>query len=119
MKNENLYKLRMGLSLIGGIWFIGLTIEYKEPIIAPWGETIPSWPSFLIVGVLCILGVGIEFKSKIAGRITLLIAGITDGILNIIYVLIFVWYIAIPTILVLIVGILALRELLKERKKEA
>lgn len=119
MKSENCYKLRLGLSLIGGIWFIGLSIFYQEPILAPWGVWIPSWPSFLIVGVLCFLGVGIEFKSKKAGRITLFIAGVTDGILNIIFVLIFVWYIAIPTILVIIVCILALRELLKERKKEA
>ena len=119
MESENCYKLRLGLSLIGGIWFIGLAIFYQEPILAPWGEDIPAWPSFLIVSVLCFLGVGIEFKSKKIGIITLLIAGVTDGILNFIFVLIFVWYIAIPTILVLIVGILALRELLQERKKEA
>lgn len=119
MKSENCYKLRVGLSLIGGIWFLGLTFFYQEEILAPWGEWIPPWPSFLIVSVLCFLGVGIEFKSKKAGRITLLIAGVADGILNFIYVLIFAWYIAIPTILVLIVGILALRELLQERKKEA
>ena len=119
MNSENCYKLRLVLSLIGSIWFIGLAIFYQEEILAPWGEWIPSWPSFLIVGVLCILGVGIEFKSKKAGRITLLIGGITNGILNFIYLLIFVWYIAIPFILILIVGILALREFLKERKKEA
>ena len=118
MKSENCYKLRLYLSLIGGIWFIGLSIFYQESLIAPWGEDILPWLSFLIVSVLCFLGVGIEFKSKKIGRITLLIAGVIDGILNLIFVLIFVWYIAVPTIFVLIVGILALQELLRERNKE-
>jgi len=119
MENENWYKLRLYLSIIGGIWFIGLTFAFQEEILAPWGEWIPNWPQFLIIGVLCILGVGIELKSKKAGRITLLIAGVANLILNGIYLIIFHYYVAIPTILVLIVGIIALRELLRERKKEA
>jgi hypothetical protein len=114
LKVKILRKLILSLSLIGGIWFIILVFTYTETILAPWGEWIPTWPSFLIVGVICIIGFVIEFKVIKVGHIILLIAGITNVILNFIFIIMFVYYIGIPTILVLIVGILALKELIRK-----
>ena len=113
-----LFKLGIYINVIGGIWFIMLSILYNETILSPWGEWIPTWPSFLIVGIICILGVIVEFKYIKAGNIIFCIAGLTNVILNFIFILIFVYYIGIPTILVLLGGILALRELLIGRKEE-
>jgi hypothetical protein len=54
---KNLSKFGIYINVIGGIWFIMLSIFYKETILSPWGEWIPTWPSFLIVGIICLIGV--------------------------------------------------------------
>ena len=123
IKLRKMQKLRLILSLIGGIWFIGDAIAsfiIGDTQIGPWGGDFPTWIPFLIVGVICIIGFFVELKDIKVGRIFFLITGVSNIILNGIYFgFIYAWIWSIPTVLVTFVGILALWEIKEEGRISA
>jgi hypothetical protein len=126
-------RLGFSLSMFGGIWFmiIFFFLYIQGETMFPYWDP-PLWFGalpYLAVGVFCVSGVIIGKNYVKTGSITCFIAGVGYLLLQLIFdvitnslllMSIFIdfigsFYISVPMLLVLIGGILALIELLREK----